>query len=174
MESVDGRHPVGTLACTEVYLGCIDDAFWPGVPWRSYGHCAEDWVRGWVYDGARRPITWCLCDSHDDCNVNIGDAGSKPMSTLPTMTPATDSATSQRTQVHRSALPLRLSKALFTRYNRLSNPFDNRFDKTAVSRIQPVVKPVIQPGLMIIFIHQWRTQDFIWGINLTKCLPVIA
>jgi len=26
-------------------------------------------------------------------------------------------------------------------FNRLSNPFDNRFDKWAVSRIQPVVKP---------------------------------
>jgi len=32
-------------------------------------------------------------------------------------------------------------------FNRLSNPFDNRFDKMAVSCIQPVVKPVVQPGL---------------------------
>ena len=31
-------------------------------------------------------------------------------------------------------------------FNRLSNPFDNRLDKTAVSYIQPVVKPVVQPG----------------------------
>ena len=126
--------------CTEVYLGCIDDAFWPGVPWRSYGHCAEDWVRGWVYDGAQRPIIWCLCDSHDDCNVNIGDAGSKPMSTLPTMTPATDSATTQRTQVHRSALPLRLSKAPFTRYNRLSNPLPKRLSNRLHNRLYRVYK----------------------------------
>ena len=32
-------------------------------------------------------------------------------------------------------------------FNRLSNPFDNRFDKTDVSCIQPVVKPLVQPGL---------------------------
>ena len=32
-------------------------------------------------------------------------------------------------------------------FNRLSNPFDNWFDKPAVSCIQPVVKPVVQPGL---------------------------
>jgi len=37
------------------------------------------------------------------------------------------------------------TKAPFTRYNRLSNPFDNRFDKR-LYRVQPVVKPVVQPG----------------------------
>ena len=76
--------------CVEVYLGCIDDAFWPGVPWRSYKDCEEDWERGWTYGGARRPIIWCLCDDNDDCNVNIGDAGSKPMTTPRTTVSVTD------------------------------------------------------------------------------------
>lgn len=80
----------------EVYLGCIDDSFWPGVPWRSYGHCAEDWERGWIYDGVRRPIVWCLCDDHDDCNVNIGDASSRPMFTMTPTTPV--NRTTQQTQ----------------------------------------------------------------------------
>jgi len=68
-----------------VYLGCIDDEFWPDVPWRTYTRrCEEDWERSWVYQGMRRPIVWCLCDDSDDCNVNIGDAGSKPTTIPPT------------------------------------------------------------------------------------------
>jgi len=95
--------------CAEVYLGCIDDTFWPGVPWRTYRHCAEDWVRGWVYDGELRPIVWCLCDDHDDCNVNISDAGSRPVSTLTTSTPATgNNRTTQSTTQVLCALPVRL------------------------------------------------------------------
>jgi len=84
--------------CAEVYLGCISDALWPGVPWRTYRRCAEDWVRGWVFDGVRRPAVWCLCDDRDDCNVNIGDASSlQPLSTLPATTPA-DAADNRTTQ----------------------------------------------------------------------------
>jgi len=43
-------------------------------------------------------------------------------------------------RLHATWRPLtKRSKAPFARYNRLSNPFDNRFDKTAVSCIQPVL-----------------------------------
>jgi len=86
-------------ARAEVYLGCIDDALWPGVPWRSYVDCAEDWERGWIYDGALRPIVWCVCDNRDDCNVNIGDATSRPLTTPSTNASFTTDDRSPGTQV---------------------------------------------------------------------------
>ena len=75
-------------------MGCIDDTIWPGVPWRWYKRCEKDWERGWIYNGAKRPIVWCLCD-HDDCNVNIDDTGSKPKTTPSTMATVTATGDTQ-------------------------------------------------------------------------------
>jgi hypothetical protein len=58
------------LFCVAIYWGCIDDVFWPGVPWRTLNGCLTDWDRAWELEGTRRPMVWCFCD-RDDCNVSI-------------------------------------------------------------------------------------------------------
>ena len=83
--------------CVEIYHGCIYDKFWPGVPWRSYKDCGEDFEHGWVYDGKKRPIVWCVCDG-DDCNVKMGTVTSKSTTTQSTVT-ETDAGTTPHTQV---------------------------------------------------------------------------
>jgi len=81
----------------EIYHGCIYDGFWPGVPWRSYKGCAEDWKHGWIYGGKKRPIVWCVCN-RNDCNVRMGTVTPKSTTTQSTVT-ATDDLTTGDTQV---------------------------------------------------------------------------
>lgn len=81
----------------------IDDKFWPGVPWRTYGEdCEEDWERGWVHKGKKRPILWCLCDNKDDCNINLGNGTARTTTTASsatvTVTGDNITATQQTTQ----------------------------------------------------------------------------
>ncbi|ELT99175.1 hypothetical protein CAPTEDRAFT_215898 [Capitella teleta] len=58
------------------YWGCLTDTFWPGVPWRSFNGCMEDWINGWSMEedgkSVEKPIVWCLCD-WDLCNLKIED-----------------------------------------------------------------------------------------------------
>ena len=94
------------MCYVELHWGCLSDALWPGVPWRTYVDCAEDPDRGWIHNGVFRPAKWCVCDDRDDCNVEFRDVKSHQTTTsstttsaTATVTAATDDGVSPETQV---------------------------------------------------------------------------